>query len=344
MHSKIQTPINYKIKKISEISTDKLSDFYKKTYYHRYKSLTKNWRWWYRVGIIDKEPIIITVDEKVIGQAAFLPTKLNILKKTVSAIWFVDYAILPEFIGKGLGQILYKEWKKVCPNQMAICSDYSLRVLKKFDWKENLQTKRLIKTINISKIIPLNQSIRLKFFDNISKYYIKKKYNRHSLITPHKIINEFAVVEDSFLHKNNTKNTNYAEILRDNEWLYWRLMECPYKNNIFFFEYKNNFAIVHILSNSRIKKLNILYMYATEESNFSELTIQILNWSVQNNIDAIWAINRDDNLKDIFPKILNKSVQYASWSSNNEIFDILSKGLFDLQGIDTDIDSSLYVE
>ena len=121
-------------------------------------------------------------------------------------------------------------------------------------------------------------------------------------------------------------------------------MECPYKKDIYFFEYKNNFAIVHILLTNNIKKLNILYMYSTEETNFNELTIQILNWSVQNNIDVMWAINRDDNLKDIFPKILNKSVQYAAWSSNQEIFDILSKGLLDLQGIDTDIDSSLYVE
>ena len=344
MHSKRQPPINYKVQKISEIPTDKLSDFYKKTYFQRHKSLTENWRWWYRVGIIDKEPIIITVDEKVIGQAAFLPTKLNILKKIIPAIWFVDYAILPEYMGKGLGQVLYKEWKNVCPNQMAICSDYSLRVLKKFDWKENLETKRIIKTINISKIIPLNQNIRLKFFDNISKYYIKKKYYRLKSIIPHKITNEFNVIKESFLLKKNTINKNYAEILRDNEWLYWRLMECPYKKDIYFFEYKNNFAIVHILLTNNIKKLNILYMYSTEETNFNELTIQILNWSVQNNIDVMWAINRDDNLKDIFPKILNKSVQYAAWSSNQEIFDILSKGLLDLQGIDTDIDSSLYVE
>ena len=35
--------IRYKINKISEIDTDQLSDFYKKTYYQRYKNLTSNW-------------------------------------------------------------------------------------------------------------------------------------------------------------------------------------------------------------------------------------------------------------------------------------------------------------
>ena len=35
--------IRYKINKISEIDTDQLSDFYKKTYYQRYKNLTSHW-------------------------------------------------------------------------------------------------------------------------------------------------------------------------------------------------------------------------------------------------------------------------------------------------------------
>ena len=40
----------YKVNKISEIETNQLSDFYKKIYHKRYKSLTSNWRWWYRAG------------------------------------------------------------------------------------------------------------------------------------------------------------------------------------------------------------------------------------------------------------------------------------------------------
>ena len=124
--------LRYKINKISEIDTNQLSNFYKKTNYQRYKSLTSNWRWWYRVGDTEFEPLIVSIDNKVIGQAAYLPTDLSILGNKVPAIWFVDYAILPEFRSKGLGKIMYKEWTKICPNQMAICSDDSLRVLKKF--------------------------------------------------------------------------------------------------------------------------------------------------------------------------------------------------------------------
>ena len=79
MHFKRSLQVKYKINKISEIATDQLSEFYKKTYYKRYKSLTSNWRWWYRVGYNELEPLILSVDNKVIGQAAYLPTNLNIL-------------------------------------------------------------------------------------------------------------------------------------------------------------------------------------------------------------------------------------------------------------------------
>ena len=53
MRSESNLQTNYKIKKISEIDTNQLSEFYKKTYYQRHKSLTSNWRWWYRVGYSD---------------------------------------------------------------------------------------------------------------------------------------------------------------------------------------------------------------------------------------------------------------------------------------------------
>ena len=87
----------YKISKISQIEKILLSDFYKETYHKRYKSLTNNWRWWYRVGHSKFEPLILLLDNKVIGQAGLLPVDLNILNEKVQAIYFVDFAILPKY-------------------------------------------------------------------------------------------------------------------------------------------------------------------------------------------------------------------------------------------------------
>jgi len=343
MHSKNSLPERYKINKISEIATDKLLDFYKKAYFQRYKSLTNNWRWWYRVGLSEFEPLILSVDSRVIGQAAYLPTELEISGNKVPAIWFVDYAILPDFIGKGLGKILCEEWMKICPNQMAICSDYSLRVLKKYGWSDNFETKRMGKPINTLNFLPVLKNLNINFINKAFRFFIKKKYNRNILIKPYTLKDNFNILNASFKMKKEKINTSLAKIVRDEKWLHWRLIECPYKKDIYFFEYKNNFAVVHIFF-KKVKRLNILYTYFTDTTLESELYIQILNWAIDNNIDYLWAINKETKLNDIFPKVFNKPLQFASWSSNQKIFEILKNGLLDLQGIDTDNDSCLYVE
>ena len=344
MHFKKDFNKKYKTNKISEVDQVELSKFYKIAFYQRYKSLTNNWRWWYRVGYDKQEPIILSVDNKIIGQASYLPTKLNVLGNEIPAIWFVDYAILPEYMGKGLGKFLCEEWMKICPNQMAICSPYSLRVLKKFGWKENLSTQRIAKPINLFKFLPIIKHLKLNFLDSSIRYFVKKKFNSNNLIKPFEVVKNFKVLNESFKLKKSEKNDGLAKIVRDEKWLYWRLMECPYKNNIFFFEANNNFAIVHIYSVKNIKRLNILYTYSIDDLRENELIMQIVSWSLNNNIDLVWSINRKKNLENTFPKILNKPVQYACWSSDNKTFEILKKGLSDFHGIDSDNDSSLYIE
>ena len=344
MHFKRSLQVKYKINKISEIATDQLSEFYKKTYYKRYKSLTSNWRWWYRVGYSELEPLILSVDNKVIGQAAYLPINLNILGNIVPAIWFVDYVVLPEFKGKGLGKILSKEWMKICPNQMAICSDDSLRVLKKLGWKDNYTTKRLARPISTLKFLPILKNLKLNFVNRTLRYFIKKKYSRNISINPYKISDNFKIIDDSFKLRKIVKNNEFAEIIRDEKWLHWRLIECPYKKDIYFFEYKNNFTIVHIFLIENIKKLNILYTYSTDKLQENELFVQIINWSINNNIDLVWVVSRNTDFENIFPKIFNRPLQFASWSSDEKIFKTLQNGLSNLQGIDTDNDSWEYAE
>ena len=84
---------------ISNTDKDELGNFYKTTFPTRYKSLINNWSWWYKNDNKEIEPIILLDKKKVIGQAAFISIKINIFGKILKAIWFQDYAILPEYKG-----------------------------------------------------------------------------------------------------------------------------------------------------------------------------------------------------------------------------------------------------
>ena len=152
-----------------------------------------------------------------------------------------------------------------------------------------------------------------------------------------------------FLNKhlqNLSSENSYAEIIRDKNWLNWRIGECPYVKDLYFFEYKNNFSIVHIFSNRGIKRLNVLLSYFTDESYEKEITKIIVSWSIENNIDLVWAVKQDgnQNFNDIFPSKFSKSLNFVSWTSNTNIFQSLKKGPTNAEAIDSDIDSSMYVE
>ena len=138
--------IDYNIISISKVKIDQLSEFYKKVFKNRYKTLTNHWKWWYRSNYLGYEPIILIIDNKVVGQAGLIPVKIQIEKEILPAIWFVDFAVLSEYQGLGLGKILTKEWMNICPNQITFCNDHSLSIFKKFGWSADKKIHETLQT------------------------------------------------------------------------------------------------------------------------------------------------------------------------------------------------------
>ena len=125
--------------------------------------------------------------------------------KKIPAIWFQDYAVLPEFMGTGLGKLLTKEWMKVCPNQMAMCSPYSLRVLKKFGWIDNFETKRLVRPINYLKFVPFANKLNLNLFDSALRFFLKKRYAENDNIKPYNLSENFKVIYGGSVNSSNSR-------------------------------------------------------------------------------------------------------------------------------------------
>tara|TARA_B100001123_G_C15240529_1_gene998909 strand:+ start:601 stop:1632 length:1032 start_codon:yes stop_codon:yes gene_type:complete len=337
---------NYKILKISEVSIDQLSEFYKKVFPSRYRILSKNWRWWYRVDCFDYEPLVIIFENKVIGQAGLISVKLRIDDAIVPATWFVDFAILPEHQGKGLGHKITIEWMKICPNQITFCNKKSLKIFKDLGWSSINNTKRFVKLINYTKFFPVIKKYELTSLNRLINFFDTKRFSKAELIKPFQLKNNYKQILDSFLaiKKHDTK---FAEIYRDESWFNWRLLECPFNENIHFFEYKQNFAIVSVYMSNKIKRLNILFTYFLDSSNQEELFCSIIKWALSNKIDLIWSNTNNDELikkfEKVFTKKFYKSMDFASWSSNAKSKEILKFGLKNIQAIDGDNDLS-YIE
>ena len=334
--------IEYNISTISKVKTENLFDFYKKAFPNRYKILCKNWKWWYRNNYLSCEPILLVLKNKVIGQAGLIPIKIKIKEKIIPAIWFIDYAVLPEYQNKGFGKILTKEWMKICPNQITFCNKQSLRIFKKFNWDSNYSTKKIAYPINPLKYLPIINKFELNIITSKYKNILKKPYDDMSLIYPHLIADNSKIILDSFNKKKN-KKTDFFEILRDEDWFNWRLIENPFKKNIYFFENNGSFAIVNIFKIKNIKRLNILYIFHLDhEKGEEDLIKKIFYWSLNNSIDLVWANSNNQNLIKKYQKVLTKrfssNMNFASFSSDKNVKDKLKLGFSDTHAIDSDND------
>ena len=329
---------NYNIIKISEVGADQLLEFYKKAFYHRHKILNKHWKWIYRNKYLGFETLVLIKDQKVIGQAGLIPTKIQINKEILPAAWFVDFAILPEHQRKGYGTALTKEWMKISPNQITFCNNKSLKIFRSFGWNSNKNSKSIAKIIDPIKFIYFLRNFKNNYFSKFYKKNLSNKLDNIGLIKPYSIKNNYKDLFESFKKR---KNNFLGTVLRDEDWLNWRIMECPFRENIYFFEYKGSFAIVHVSINKNVKRLNILYCYNLNDSNEEILIKLVYKWALDNSVDLIWGnSNEKDVIKKyekIFTNRFTKNLNFASWSVNKKIQPDLS----DLQAVDSDNDTSL---
>ena len=129
-------------------------------------------------------------------------------------------------------------------------------------------------------------------------------------------------------------SSKLISIVRDENWFKWRLFDCPYKKRIHIFKYKDFFFITHIKLKNNLKILNIIY----SSSNITkEIKNIFLQFSRKNNIDYLAYLSNERKFLDsILP--WQKKLNFAFYSEDLNILNILKENLRDAQLIDSDID------
>ena len=67
----------YNIKLASEVNIDALSTFYKLAYPDRHKLIFKYMKWYYRTSLFNLEPLVIEIDNEIVGHAGMMSSYLN---------------------------------------------------------------------------------------------------------------------------------------------------------------------------------------------------------------------------------------------------------------------------
>ena len=329
-----------KIKLLSEINESDLLNFYTAAYPLRYKVMYKHWKWIYRTSLFGFEPITINYDNKLAGHAGVISTNINYKNNILKGIWFVDFIILPEYRNKGLGEILTEKWMKISPYQLTFCNDRSLKIFKKFGWVENKKYYKTCNPINPLKWIPLIKSMDSKILNRINFFKFFKKINSLNKIDPFKLINNSKLLIEAFQSNNINNNYNEASILRDENWINWRLLQSPFLDKYFFFLKDRSFIVVSIYNYQNKKRLNIIYSKCENSTYEILLNKLIIKWSVENNIDVIWLNTIEIELKEYIKKFYpyRYGINFACNADEINIKKSTLKNITNIQAVDSDND------
>jgi len=311
----------FHIKKISEISKEKLSQFYQNSFNYE-KPILDNYNWRYRSGFNEFEPLALIINDQICGHAGLIPINLKVNNKIEKAIWFTDFYINAELRARGYGAQLTKEWMKICPIQITLCNNQSLKIFKKLDWSVNNNFTRRIKFYNYFKIIPIfrklnNDVSTQKDFGKLKLEVLDNNFMTRILDSSEKSLSKKSI-----------------GIIRDENWFKWRIIDCPYKKNIYFFSFENNLIITNIKKKNNLKILNIIYSSRPLNTDITKL---FLSFAKNNNINYLSYISVEKKLSDIFLP-WERKLNFTFYSKEKSTSNLLDEKLDDIQFVDSDID------
>ena len=309
----------FHIKKVSEIDKKRLFKFYQESFNYK-KNNPDLFNWRYRPGFKNFEPLVLEVDGEICGHAGLIANDLKIKDKIKTGIWFTDFYIKEKYRSSGYGKLLTKEWMKICPIQITLCNDLSLKIFKKMDWSYNNKFLRKIKISNILNFIPVfKKSKELEMnVNNLGDLKIKDTNNQ--------IISRVANDSEKLLSEKS------LGIVRDENWFKWRVLDYPEKKNIIIFSYKDINIITEVKIKYGFKILNILYVSKPLMINYSNL---FSNFAKNNKINFISFISKKKELFNINTP-WSRKLNFAFFAEDSSIGHLINE--FDnIQYIDSDI-------
>ena len=311
----------FHIKKISEIDKNKLLEFYQASFKYE-KSILEDYAWRYRSGFNNFEPLALIINNKICGHAGLISVDLKVEDKIEKAIWFTDFYVDSKYRSLGYGKLLTEAWMKICPIQITLCNDQSLKIFKKLSWSYNNNFIRKIKFYNLLRIFPAFRKL------NNSEIFTNELGNLKVEELNNKTISKIIKIN----HDNLSQKS--IGIVRDESWFKWRISNCPYKKNIFIFSYENSYVITHIKKRDNLKILNIIY---SSKDITSDLIKIFSSFSKKNHIDYLSYISKKNKLIDLgFP--WQRKLNFAFYSKNQHTFKNIKENFSDIQYIDSDID------
>jgi len=310
----------------------------------RREYLFRHWRWWYRAGFAPGiEPLAVIHDGEMIGQAGVIPVELQCGSQRLTAIWFLDFAVLPAYQGQGLGKRLTEAWMRMCGTQITYCNDKSIRVFLKYGWKEKFDTARCAAPLKLASVLRTRTEVPAVVktgafaLEPFYRLWLRGRCAGAPRLRPEPVKNNDAAL--LAIYREGDRTT--FGLVRDEAWIRWRILESPFVEEYQFFRHEKTAALVRAFCCEGIRRVHILWIGgAAVAAQQAELMRGIAKWAIGQGAELIWTTLNDPELTKRAHSILPRQnkVRFAFFSSDPALSERFSKETFPLYAVDTDLD------
>lgn len=327
------------IVKATEIEFAEMGRFYREAFPERGDFLAEHWRWLYRVGRFPGiEPLVLVDGGCVVGQAGVIPVMLARLGKTAPAMWFIDFKLLDAYQGKGHGKALTEAWMAQCSDRITFCNDRSIEVFRKFGWKERFDSSALTRPISLSAPMRRRWGAAGGVVGAVLSGPARAWLRVRTLGAPALTTAPLPLDAGGLAERLDTA-TDEPRVVRDADWVRWRLLENPRRAELVLAEAGGVSAVFRLFDSLGRKRAHLLHVGPGAAPARAGLIKAFVRWALDQNADDLWmAANEEALIAAGEPLFARRSALRFAWhSSDGAVADALAKPL-PTQGIDSDHD------
>jgi hypothetical protein len=223
-----------------------------------------------------------------------IPVTVRLGDQERAAGWFVDFAVLPGYQGKGIGLRLTKEWTSCSPVGLTFCNEKSMRVFSKLGWQARFDTRSFRLPLRPEKHPKLSGAARP--FGSLAGVGIRTVWGARSLRA-----NQLTVSPASAGPLNCIPRLTLAASLyvpRRPDFFDWFVLRNPNAAEYFVVNYAHKkdghyAAVVRVYDRRGFRRLHILTVRAERFSRpgLSDFFGSIARWAIRSGIHDIWLVS-----------------------------------------------------
>lgn len=322
------------------VAQEALAAFYGRINPPKAQFRAANWRWLYRLSSAESvsPPLLALLDGKIIGHAGLIPVRLRSGGEERTAIWFVDFWILPEHQRGGIGTKLTRAWMSLCPLHITFCNERSLGVFLKLGWSSHRDTRGLRLLLRPERHALFQQPYRrlpAAAAGAVVRALLRARARgiERPTVTPVSDV-ELAAFEGGF--------DPQMHVPRTLDWLRWRLLANPAASEHLVFRAGRHAAVAHVVERPDYRRLNLLAFAGdkTDTRGLTGLVAGIVGWADRGAMDDVCYVTNDAvmarTLQWWLP--LPSRLQFAMHANDTDSRAFLERRAQRWETIDSDLD------